>query len=144
MNSNLWWLTDSRLRTGEVAVLRHQVCIVAFTRQNLHHLAHFLGAALFGPSVHPEPNICSVTGKLPSAQRQAPKLILLSLYYVFKSAAGVINKCCWLPCTSGGCWVPQRHTPAGRRSRGWWSRCCRTGPSPSPERSTTWAPCRRI
>lgn len=76
------------------------MCIVAFTRQNLHHLGHFLSVALLGPSVHSEPNICSVTGKLPPVQRQKPKMILLSLYYVFKFAAEIINK-------TAGCPVPQ-------------------------------------
>lgn len=41
------------------------MCIVALTGQNLQHLAHLLTAALFGAPVYAEPDICSVTGKLP-------------------------------------------------------------------------------
>lgn len=41
------------------------MCIVAFAGQNLQHLGHLLTAALFGAPVHSEPDVCSVTGKLP-------------------------------------------------------------------------------
>lgn len=47
-------------------------------------------------------------------------------------------------CTSEGCWVLQHHIPAGTRSHGWWSHCCRTEPSQSPEHNMTWAPSHHI
>lgn len=58
-------LTDSGLGAGEAAVFRDEVSVVALTGQKLLHLSHLLLAALFGPLVHSESNICSVTGKLP-------------------------------------------------------------------------------
>lgn len=62
-------LTDSGLGAGEAAVFRHQVSVVALAGQNLQHLRHLLTPALFSPSVHSKPDVCSVTGELPPGRK---------------------------------------------------------------------------
>lgn len=71
-------LTDSGLGAGEAAVFRDQVSVVAFAGQNLQHLAHFLTFALCGPSVHSEPDIGSIAGKLPP-EKEHTKFSLMSI-----------------------------------------------------------------
>lgn len=80
----MWRLTDSRFGTGEAAVFRHQVSVVAFAGQNLLHISHFLAPALLGTPVDSEPDVRSVAGKLPPGNIRGTK-------YSFKMLSGLLD-----------------------------------------------------